>query len=89
MIVDRDGRTRKAIAGRVKIELRPFILVVCEYEGNTFKSFVQNAETVRYVTKTGSKAATEIEEGDELLLCVTPGGRHFGRLVGQETVLEY
>jgi len=89
MIVNRDGRTRKAIVGRIKIELRPFILVVCEHEGNTFKSFVQKAETVRYVTKNGSKAATEIEEGDELLLCVTPGGRHFGRLVGQETVLEY
>ncbi len=89
MIVDRGGRTRRAIVGRIKIELRPFVLVVCEHDGSSFKSIVQNAETVRYVTRDGSKSVTEISKGDKLLLWVVEGGRHFGTLVEEETVIEY
>ncbi len=89
LVVDRTGRTRREIVGRIKIELRPFTLVVCEHEGNSYKSIVQTAETVRYVTKDGSKAATEIAEGDEVILSVTKGGRHFGTLVEEETIIEY
>lgn len=89
MIVDQEGRTRRAIVGRIKIELRPFVLIVCEHNGNAFKSIVQNAETVRYVTRDGSKTVTEISEGDKLLLWVVEGGRHFGTLVEEETVIEY
>jgi len=89
MVVDREGRTRKVIVGRIKIENRPFTLVTCEYKSNVLKSIVQNAETVRYVTKDGSKAVPEIREGDELLVWVSKGGRHFGTLVEPETVLEY
>ena len=89
MAVDREGRTRKVTAGRIKIENRPFTLFKCEYKGITLKSIVQNAETVRYVTKDGSKAIPDVKEGDELLVWVSEGGRHFGTLVEPETVLEY
>ncbi len=89
MTVDREGRTRKVIVGRIKVEMRPFTLVVCEYKGSTLKSIVQNAETVRYVTKDGSKAVPDIRKDDELVVWVSEGGRHFGALVGKETVLEY
>jgi len=89
ILVDREGRTRKGFVGRVKIELRPMLLVVCRHNDHTFKSIVQNAETVRYVTMEGSKAVTELAEGDEILVWSSPGGRHFGTLVEEETILEY
>jgi 3-dehydroquinate synthase II len=74
--------------GRVKIELRPLLLIEAEYEGKRIKTIVQNAETIRLVTKKGSTSVAELKTGDEVLAYVTEGGRHFGTLVKEETVIE-
>jgi len=89
LIVDRKGNVRPANVGRVKIELRPLILVEAEVEGKKIKTILQNAETIRLVTAKGSKPVTELKAGDEVLahLAMT-GGRHFGVAVPDETVIE-
>ena len=87
-VVDRQGRTRSTLVGRVKIERRPLTLVETEVGDWRLKTIVQNAETIRFVTKEGSKAVTDLKEGDEVLVYHQPGGRHFGVLVSEETVIE-
>jgi 3-dehydroquinate synthase II len=89
LIVDRKGKVRPASVGRVKIELRPLILVEAEAEGKKIKTILQNAETIRLVTAKGSKPVTELKAGDEVLAhLATSGGRHFGVAVPEETVIE-
>jgi len=87
-VVDREGRTRPALVGRIKIERRPMMLVETEVNGSRLKTIVQNAETIRFVTKDGSKAVTELKNGDEILVYHQKGGRHFGTLVSEESVIE-
>ena len=89
LIVDRNGKTRPGTVGRVKIELRPLILVEAEAEGKKIKTILQNAETIRLVTSKGSKPVTELKAGDEVLAHITESaGRHFGVAVPDETVIE-
>jgi 3-dehydroquinate synthase II len=89
LIVDRKGKVRPANVGRVKIELRPLILVEAEVEGKKIKTILQNAETIRLVTTKGSKPVTELKAGDEVLAhLATSAGRHFGVAVPDETVIE-
>jgi len=73
---------------RVKIEWRPMVLVEAEHGGKRIKTIVQNAETIRLVTEEGSKSIAELKLGDKLLAHVVKGGRHFGTLVKEETVIE-
>lgn len=74
--------------GRVKIERRPMILVEAEVNGRSLSLIVQNAETVRLVSNGGSKSVSELKAGDEVLVRVEDGGRHFGTLVADEMVIE-
>jgi len=89
LMVNRNGKTRPTSVGRVKIELRPLILIEAEAEGKKIKTILQNAETIRLMTAKGSKPVTELKAGDEVLAHIaTSGGRHFGVAVPDETVIE-
>jgi 3-dehydroquinate synthase II len=89
LVVDRNGKVRIADVGRVKIELRPLILIEAEAEGKRIKTILQNAETIRLVTKNNSIPVTELKANDEVLVHMTKGGgRHFGVAVDEETVIE-
>jgi len=88
LIVNRKGKTRLTNVARVKIEWRPMLLVIAEYEGKRIKTIVQNAETIRLVTPQDSKSVVDLKPSDELLAHVVEGGRHFGTLVKEETVIE-
>ena len=89
LIVDRKGKVRPASVGRIKIELRPLILIEAEAERKKIKIILQNAETIRLVTAKGSKPVTELKAGDEVLAHITTSvGRHFGVEVPEETVIE-
>jgi 3-dehydroquinate synthase II len=88
LIVNRSGRARLGHVGRVKIERRPMILVEAEVNGRSLSLIVQNAETVRLVSNGGSKSVSELKAGDEVLVRVEDGGRHFGTLVADEMVIE-
>jgi 3-dehydroquinate synthase II len=89
IIINREGKTRKTNVGRTKTEFRPLILIEAEAEGKRIKTVLQNAETIRLVTPSGSKPVTELKAGDEVLAHLpAPGGRHFGVSVPEEKVIE-
>jgi 3-dehydroquinate synthase II len=88
LVVDRTGNTRVTNVARAKIEWRPMILVEAEHNGKLIKTIVQNAETIRLVTKDGSKSITELAPTDHVMVLIEEGGRHFGTLVKEETVIE-
>jgi 3-dehydroquinate synthase II len=87
LVVNEDGETREALVGRSKIEKRPMFLVEAEYDGKRYRTLLQNAETIRLVTPDGAVSVTELEEDEEVRLCVEEGGRHFGTKV-EESVVE-
>ncbi len=89
ILVNREGKTRKSNVGRIKIEIRPLILVEAQVEGKTIKTILQNAETIRVVTPKASKPVTELKPNDEVVVhLAAKGGRHFGISVPDETVIE-
>ena len=88
LIVDREGRMRNTNVCRVKVEWRPMLLIEAENKGRRVKAILQNAETIRLVTPEGHKSVTDLKAGDEILVHVQEGGRHFGTLVKEERVIE-
>ncbi|HID27080.1 MAG TPA: 3-dehydroquinate synthase II [Methanosarcinales archaeon] len=87
-IVSKDGDTRDAIVGRVKIERRPLMLVEAEIKNNIIKTILQNAETIKLVDKDGfPKSIAELKEGDEVLVYFEDTARHFGMKI-EETIIE-
>ncbi len=88
LLIDRSGRARSVDVARVKIERRPMILVEASMGTRRLTTIVQNAETVRLVTRDGSKPVSEIKPGDEVLVRFEEGGRHFGTKVADEMIIE-
>lgn len=88
LIVNRTGGLRTGHVGRVKIERRPMTLVETEINGRPFSIILQNAETVRLVSEKASKSVSDLKTGDDVLVRVEEGGRHFGTLVASEMVIE-
>jgi len=88
LMVNAKGEARVGVVGRVKIERRPLLLVEAEREGQSFKTLLQNAETINLVAKDGNPVSvTKLKPGDEVLVHVERVGRHFGVKVA-ETVVE-
>ncbi|MDP6459866.1 MAG: 3-dehydroquinate synthase II [Candidatus Hydrothermarchaeota archaeon] len=88
MAVDAKGNTRSVIVGRVKIEKRPLILVEAECGGMTYKTLLQNAETINLVGRGGKPISiAKLKTGNEVMLYVKMVGRHFGMEV-EESVIE-
>ena len=78
-IVSKDGLTRNAIVGRVKIEKRPMILIEVEAKGERISTLLQNAETIKLVDPNGRPiSVTELKEGNEVLVHLEESARHFG-----------
>lgn len=88
LLVDKEGHTRNVDVARVKIERRPMMLVEASIGSHSVKTIVQNAETVRLVTRDGSKSISEIKPGDEVLIRYEEGGRHFGTRIVDEMIIE-
>lgn len=88
LAVDREGYFRRVVISRLKIERRPLTLIEADINGNRIKTIVQNAETIHFVTKDGSKSVVELKPNDEVLAYHQLGGRHFGVLVEEESVIE-
>lgn len=84
---DADGRTRAVVLGRVKLERRPFLLIEADANGKQVSILLQNAETIRLVTKQGTKSVVQLAPGDKVLVRLDEGGRHFGMSV-DETIRE-
>ncbi len=88
LIVDRDGKARPTIVGRVKIEKRPLILVEAEYDNILLRTLLQNAETIRLVNDKGEPVSiSELNVGDKILVYIEEGARHFGMAI-EEAIIE-
>ncbi|MHB8605480.1 MAG: 3-dehydroquinate synthase II [Thermoplasmatota archaeon] len=83
LAVARDGATRTVVVGRVKVETRPLVLVEAEVAGARIHTLLQNAETIRLTTPSGAKSVSELARGDEVLVRIERGGRHFGTPVDE------
>jgi 3-dehydroquinate synthase II len=88
LIVNNRGEARTGVVGRVKIERRPLLLVETEHDGETYKTLLQNAETINLVDSNGRPiSVAKLKPGDEVLMFIERGGRHFGVNV-EETMVE-
>lgn len=88
LLANKEGGTRAVDIARVKIERRPMVMIQATSENRTVKTILQNAETVRLVTPNGSKSVSDLKTGDEVLVHLEEGGRHFGIRVSEEMVVE-
>jgi 3-dehydroquinate synthase II/3-amino-4-hydroxybenzoic acid synthase len=87
LCVDIDGETRVVHVGRVKIELRPLMLIEARAE-RTISAIVQDDWHIRLFRDDGEPAsATALKPGDRLLAHVTEPGRHVGLFV-KENIIE-
>lgn len=86
LIVDASGATSLATIGRVKVEVRPMLLISAKTKsGAEGRIFLQNAETIRVVRKDGSPVSVvELVPGDEILVRTDEAGRHFGMRIKEE-----
>jgi 3-dehydroquinate synthase II len=87
-VVSKEGAARRAVVGRSKIETRPLRMIRAEIDGETGTVILQNAETIRLITKDGKLlSVTEVNVGDEVLGYAKPAsGRHFGMEVDEYIV---
>lgn len=87
-VVNKDGFARRAVVGRSKIETRPLRLLRADIEGETGTVILQNAETIRLMTRDGRLlSVTDIKIGDEVLgYAKSATGRHFGMEVDEYIV---
>ncbi len=89
LLVNRKGITRISAVGRSKIEIRPLVLIEAKTKsGKIAKVILQNAETIRLVTEISSIPVTNLKKGDKVLVQAQEGGRHFGTLIKDETIIE-
>lgn len=88
LIINGEGKSRITNVCRTKIEWRPLLLIEAERDNRALKVILQNAETIRLATKNGSKSIKELAKGDVVLVHIQEGGRHFGKVVKEERVIE-
>ena len=80
LLVNTDGMLRSATIGRLKIEIRPMLLIKWIDENDKEGSmFLQQAETVRVVgLDKKTKSITALKEGEIVLGWCDMGARHIG-----------
>lgn len=87
LIVDKDGKTKKSIVGRSKIEKRPLLLIEAEYEDMKIRSLVQNAETIRLVDEMGGPISVSVlEPGMKVKGFIDDSARHFGMAIDEQII---
>lgn len=84
-IVNEEGVARTAVVGRSKIETRPLRLIRAEIDGQQGTVILQNAETIRLISKDRKLlSVTEVAIGHEVLgYAKRAQGRHFGMEVNE------
>lgn len=87
LAIDSEGACRTVVIGRSKIERRPLLLLEVEAGGRKFTTILQNAETIRLCTPSGPVSISDLKVGQEVLVRLEEGGRHFGQAIS-ETITE-
>lgn len=85
LVVTADGSTSLATIGRVKVEIRPMLLITAKVNDTEGAVFLQNAETIRLTRSNGDPVSVvSLKVGDEVLCKVDQAGRHFGMRISEE-----
>ena len=89
LVVDAQGRTMLTTIGRVKVEVRPMLLVEASVKTEdgekTGAIFLQNAETIRLTAPGGRPVSVvKLKPGDKVLVRVDEAGRHFGMRIKED-----
>lgn len=85
LVVDHTGATSLATAGRVKIEVRPMLLVEASIGEKKGAVFLQNAETIRLTAPDGTPiSVVSLKPGDSVLCRTDEAGRHFGMRIKED-----
>lgn len=88
LCVNTKGEARELTVGRVKLEVRPLLLIKGEAAGTEINVIVQDDWHIRVMGADGKpRNASTIETGDQLLAYVCEAGRHVGIKV-EEIILE-
>ena len=85
LVVDSEGKTSVATTGRVKVEVRPMLLIEAKAGGKTGAVFLQNAETIRLTAPDGTPVSVvALKPGDKVLCRLDEAGRHFGMRIKED-----
>jgi len=85
LVVSATGDTSLATIGRVKVEIRPMLLITAKVGDTEGAVFLQNAETIRLTRADGEPVSVvSLKVGDEVLCKVDQAGRHFGMRISEE-----
>ncbi len=90
LIVDAKGETTIATVGRLKVEVRPMLLVEAVIKGDDGVEtkgavFLQNAETICLTRPDGTPVSVvTLREGDKVLCRSDVAGRHFGMRITED-----
>ncbi|MFZ5942889.1 MAG: 3-dehydroquinate synthase II [Bacillota bacterium] len=88
LCINTQGETRELSVGRVKIEVRPLLLIKGEVENKEISVVVQDDWHIRIMGAEGKPLnATEIKPGTKLLAYSCEAGRHVGIKI-KETIIE-
>lgn len=88
LCVNTRGVAREVCVGRVKIEVRPLLIIKGEAAGTDLNVIVQDDWHIRVMgADAAPKNATTVRPGDELLAYVCEPGRHVGIKI-EETIIE-
>lgn len=88
LCVNTKGETRELTVGRVKIEVRPLLMIKGEAAGTDLNVIVQDDWHIRIMGADGQpRNSSAIRPGDSLLAYVCEPGRHVGIKVN-ETIIE-
>lgn len=87
-VVDHDGHVRTVNVGRMKVEVRPLLLIEAEYQGIKMNAIVQDDWHIRiFDGQKQPRNATSFQVGDDILAYVCEPGRHVGVKI-DETITE-
>ncbi|WP_446425584.1 3-dehydroquinate synthase II family protein [Mailhella sp.] len=85
LVVDSEGGTTVAVVGRVKVEVRPMLLIEAKRGDKRGTIFLQNAETIRLTAPDGTPiSVVALKPGDKVLCRTDEAGRHFGMRVKED-----
>tara|TARA_B100000214_G_scaffold4067_1_gene3050 strand:- start:1609 stop:2361 length:753 start_codon:yes stop_codon:yes gene_type:complete len=86
-ILSSSGHIETAVVGRLKIEMRPLLVIRFDMSGEEGQVIVQQAETVRFVSPKGaSVSVTDAKPGDKITVFADDRVRHIGIALDGEMV---
>jgi len=90
LVINGQGKARRATVGRSKIERRPMLMIKAQVGEEIGGIIAQDAETIRFVKPDGHLVSvTHLKKGDTVLVHTKGAtGRHFGMEVSDEYILE-